>query len=54
MGAVNMTTRYTGVYADIYVGGNVVYMGRVNNSNKTWHVLICVVYNKKKNIYIFF
>ena len=26
---------------------NVVYMGTVTNSNKTWHVLICVVSNKK-------
>ena len=36
------------VCANIWVVDNVVYMGTVNNSNKTWHVLMCVV-NKTKN-----
>ena len=29
-----------------------VYMGTVNNSNKTWwHVLICVVYNRLEKVF---
>ena len=33
---------------DFCVVDNVVYMGTVNNSNKTWQVLICVNKSGKK------
>ena len=36
------------VCANICVVDNVVYMGTVNNSNKTWHMLMCVVHKTKK------
>ena len=39
------------VCVDSYEVGNMVYMGKVNNSNKTWHELICVVYNKQENVF---
>ena len=35
-------------YSDICVVDNMVCMGTVNNSNMTWHVLICVVSNNSK------
>ena len=31
---------------------NVMYMGTLINSNKTWHVVICVVYNNNKQVRI--
>ena len=36
------------VCANICVVDNVVYMGTVNNSNTTWHMLMCLVYNTKR------
>ena len=38
------------VYANICVVDNVMYMGTVSNSNKTWHMLMCVVYKTKNSL----
>ena len=35
----------------VYCVYNVEYMGRVSNSNNTWYVLICVVYNKLEKVF---
>ena len=39
------------VCADFCVVDNMVYMGTINNNNKTWQVVICAVYNKLEKVF---
>ena len=36
--------------ADSCVVDSVVYMSAVNNTNKTWHVVICIVYSNNRQV----